>query len=119
MGRKTYDSIGKPLPNRTNIVVTRSRNLEIPGCVVVNSLADAIAASNTDEAFIIGGAELYAQALPLADTLYVTEIQQDKDGDAYFPAVDESAWREVARVRKSQTEPQPLEYHFVVYERIK
>ncbi len=118
MGRKTYDSIGRPLPGRTTVVVTRSRDLKIEGCVVAHSLDEAIAACAGDEIFVVGGAEIYAQALPLADTLYVTEIQQDAEGDAHFPEFDKSVWRELAREERSQTEPQPLEYHFVTYRRI-
>ncbi len=117
MGRKTYDSIGKPLSGRTTVVVTRNRDKDIPGCIVAHSLAEAIAACANDEIFVVGGAEIYTQALPLADTLYVTEIQQDVDGDAHFPEFDRNVWRELAREKHSQTEPQPLEYHFVTYRR--
>ena len=78
MGRKTFDSIGKPLPGRTTVVVTRNQNLKIEGCIIAHSLNEAIAAcAGDDEIFVVGGAELYAQALPLADKLYLTEIQQD------------------------------------------
>lgn len=116
MGRKTFDSIGKPLPGRTTMVVTRDRDLKIEGCLIAHSLQDAIAACATDtETFIVGGAEIYAQSLELADTLYITEIQQDVEGDAHFPEFDKSVWQETAREVRSQTEPQPLEYHFVTY----
>jgi dihydrofolate reductase len=117
MGRKTFDSIGKPLPGRTTVVVTRNQELKIEGCVMAHSLQDAIAACEGDEIFVVGGAEIYAQALPLADTLYITEIQQDVEGDAWFPEFDKSEWKEVARDKRSQSEPQPLEYHFVTYRR--
>ncbi|HEU0282950.1 MAG TPA: dihydrofolate reductase [Gallionella sp.] len=118
MGRKTFDSIGKPLPGRTTVVVSRNASLQIEGCIVVNSLQDAIAACAGDsEIFIVGGAELYAQALPLVHTLYITDIQQDVTGDAHFPAFDTSSWIEVAREVRSQSEPQPLDYHFVTYRR--
>lgn len=118
MGRKTFDSIGKPLPGRTTVVVTRDRNLKIEGCVMAHSIADAIQACAGDaEIFIVGGAEIYAQALPLANTLYITEIQQDVEGDAHFPGFDENAWRETAREIRSQETPQPLQYHFVTYQR--
>jgi dihydrofolate reductase len=118
MGRKTFDSIGRPLPGRTTVVVSRNAQLEISGCVVVYSLEAAVTAcSGDDEIFVVGGAELYAQALPLADTLYLTEIQQEVEGDAHFPEFDRRAWHEVARERHSQAEPQPLEYHFVTYQR--
>ena len=118
MGRKTFDSIGKPLPGRTTVVVTRNQELKIAGCIIAYSLENAIAAcAGDDEIFIVGGAELYAQALPLTETLYVTEIQQDVEGDAHFPEFDDTAWKEAARERSNQTEPQPLEYHFVTYQR--
>jgi dihydrofolate reductase len=118
MGRKTYDSIGRPLPGRTTVVVTRNAQLEIPGCIVVYSLEAAVTVcSGDDEIFVVGGAELYTLALPLADTLYITEIQQEMEGDAHFPAFDPGAWQEVARERRNQTEPQALEYHFVTYRR--
>ncbi len=118
MGRKTFDSIGKPLPGRTTVVVTRDQNLQLAGCVMAHSLEQAIAACDGDnEIFIVGGAEIFTQSLPLADTLYITEIQQDFAGDAHFPEFNRTEWQEVARDRRSQAEPQPLEYHFVTYRR--
>ncbi|OGS81213.1 MAG: diacylglycerol kinase [Gallionellales bacterium GWA2_59_43] len=118
MGRKTYDSIGKPLPGRTTVVVTRDRNLTIAGCVVAHSLQDAITACASDtETFIVGGAEIYSQSLELADTLYITEIQQDVEGDAHFPEFDKAEWQEASREVRTQEAPQPLEYHFVCYRR--
>ena len=120
MGRKTFDSIGKPLPGRTTVVVTRAKDLKIDGCIVAHSLPEAIAACAGDtEVFIVGGADIYTQSLQLADTLYITEIQQDVDGDAHFPIFDKRAWRETAREVRSQETPQPLQYHFVTYQRIK
>lgn len=120
MGRKTFDSIGKPLPGRTTVVVTRNQELKIEGCIMAHSLPDAIAAcAGDDEIFIVGGAELYAQALPLADTLYLTEIQQDVSGDAHFPAFEQKEWLEIARDVCKQEAPQPLTYHFVTYQRSK
>ena len=118
MGRKTFDSIGKPLPGRTTVVVTRNRDLQIAGCIVVHSLQEAIDACAGDERiFIVGGAELYAQALPLTGMLYITEIQRDVAGDAHFPAFDPGEWVEELREQHSQQEPQPLDYHFVTYRR--
>ncbi len=118
MGRKTFDSIGKPLPGRTTVVVTRNRDLNIAGCIMGHSLKDAIAACSGDEKiFIVGGAELYVQALPLVDTLYITEIQQEVTGDAHFPEFNRTEWQEVAREQRSQETPQPLAYHFVTYQR--
>ena len=116
MGRKTYDSIGKPLPGRTTVVVTRNRELKIAGCLVAHSLEQAIAACQADEEiFVVGGAELYAQALPLAHTLYITEILEEVAGDAHFPEFDHAQWREISRERRRQEAPQPLEYDFVTY----
>jgi dihydrofolate reductase len=116
MGRKTFDSIGKPLPGRTTMVVTRNRKLQISGCVMAYSLEKAIAAcAGDEEIFIVGGAELYRQAMPLVDMLYITEIRQDVEGDAHFPEFDKTEWREVAREERYQEMPQPLGYHFVTY----
>ncbi len=118
MGRKTFDSIGKPLPGRTTVVVTRNSGLQIEGCVVARSLLDAITTcTGDDEIFIVGGAELYRQALPIVDTLYITEIRQDVEGDAHFPEFDENAWLEISREARSQIIPQSLDYHFVTYRR--
>ncbi len=119
MGRKTFDSIGKPLPGRTTVVATRNTYYEkILGCEVAHTLEEAIAkCPKDDEVFIVGGAELYAQALPEVSTMYITEIQQDVEGDAHFPEFDKSEWREVSREVRSQETPQPLKYHFVTYQR--
>ena len=118
MGRKTFDSIGKALPGRTTVVVTRNPNLAIEGCVIAHSLQEAIQAGAGDnEIFVVGGAELYSQALALVDTLYITEIQQEIEGDASFPEFDLNNWQEISRELRSQEAPQPLEYHFVTYQR--
>ncbi len=118
MGRKTFDSIGKALPGRSTVVVTRNPELKIEGCIIAHSLQQAIAACNGDnEIFVVGGAELYAQALPLADTLYLTEIQQEVKGDAHFPEFNNKEWQEEARDSHHQLQPQPLDFHFVTYRR--
>jgi dihydrofolate reductase len=118
MGRKTYDSIGKPLPGRTTVVVSRNPALKIEGCIVTHTLDEAIAAcAGDEEIFIVGGAELYSQALPLAQTLYLTEIQQDITGDAHFPALNLAEWREVSREAHTQDTPQPLTCHFLTLQR--
>jgi len=106
------------LPGRTTVVVTRNQDLKIDGCIIAHSLKEALAAcAGDEEIFIVGGAELYAQAMPLADTLYITEIRQNVEGDAHFPEFDKTEWLEVAREKRSQETPQPLEYHFVTYQR--
>lgn len=119
MGRKTFDSIGKPLPGRTTVIVTRNLALKVEGCLIAHSLQQAIAACRNDsEVFVVGGAELYAQALPLVDKLYITEIQQDVEGDAHFPELNKNDWILASKEVRTQETPQILEYHFVGYHRI-
>ena len=117
MGRKTYESIGRPLPGRRNIVVTRNAAYQTDGCEVVASLAAALAAcqGGSDEIFVIGGAQIYAEALPLAQRLYLTEIRRAFEGDARFPDWDRAAWKEVAR--EAHRTEDGLEYGFAVYDR--
>jgi dihydrofolate reductase len=101
MGRRTFDSVGKPLPGRRNIVVTRQRDLLIPGCEVVHSLAEAIElarAGGEPDPHVVGGASLYTEGMPLATRLVLTEIDLDvSDGDTFFPEFDRGQWREVQR----------------------
>lgn len=120
MGRKTYESIGKPLPGRTTIVVSRDRSLKIEGCIVTDSLPAALAAcANDDHIFIVGGADIYAQSIQLTNTLIITEVQKDVAGDAWFPEFDRAAWQEVSREIHHQKIPETLEFHFVEYLRSK
>ncbi len=98
MGRKTYESIGRALPGRLNIVVTRNADFTAAGCTVVDSPAAAVAACiGVDEAFVIGGAELYRAWMDSADRMYLTEIDQNFAGDAWFPEFDRARWKETAR----------------------
>jgi dihydrofolate reductase len=114
MGRKTYDSIGRPLPGRTTVIVTRDANYRMADCLVAHSPEEAIALCGDDpEIFFVGGAELYRQALPLADRLYITEIQAEYAGDAEFPEIDRRLWREASRER--QVSQAGLDYDFVTY----
>jgi dihydrofolate reductase len=116
MGRKTWESLGRPLPGRENIVVTRSAGYDAPGASVAASLDAALAlCAGESLAFVIGGSELYAAALPLADGLVLTEIHRDYDGDTRFPAFDRKVWRETQR--KPQTAADGLRFDFVLYER--
>jgi dihydrofolate reductase len=118
MGRKTYESIGKPLPGRTSVVVTRNANYFAPNVIVVKSLDDAIeSCGNDDEIFVIGGAELYFQAVTLADRIYLTEIDADFQGDAYFTELDSRQWRESARNCHMPDERNLYPYNFIVLER--
>ena len=118
MGRKTFESIGKPLPGRKNIVITHSCELSAPGCRVVHSMEEALAAADgAADVFVIGGAEIYGLALPLADRLELTDVDVAIDGDTYFPEFERSAWREVSRESRSTESPERLRYDFVTYER--
>ena len=120
MGRKTHESIGRPLPGRRNIVVTRDAKRRFNGCDTATTLADALTLAATDhapEAFLIGGAQLYAQGLQQADKLIVTEISADFDGDATFPAPDPHDWEEVAHEIHRAHAPNDFDYAFVTYRR--
>lgn len=116
MGRKTFESIGKPLPGRTTVIVTRDAGYQVDGCLTAHSIDAAIAACGDDpEVFFVGGAQLYAQVLPRADRLYLTEIQAEFAGDAHFPDFDHAAWCESER--RENVNPDGLGYHFVTYQR--
>jgi dihydrofolate reductase len=123
MGRKNYDSIPakfKPLPKRTNIVVTRQRDFQAPGCIVVNAIEDGIALARKNEeteVFIIGGAEIYKTSLSSADRLYLTEIQAVIDGDVYFPEFKKEEWKEVSRQHHPADQRHIYAFDFVIYER--
>lgn len=116
MGRKTFDSIGRLLPGRRTIIITRQRNYRVEGAEVVNSLDDAIAlARDDDEVFVIGGGEIYAQALPLATRLHLTEIDATAEGDVRFPAIQKAQWHEIDRESRRAENGTP--FAFVTYER--
>jgi len=119
MGRRTHESIGRPLPERTNIVVTRNAAYQAPGCVVVHSLEDALqAAAHHGEAMVIGGAELYRQALPRADSIYLTLVRHEFEGDTLFPDLDAAEWREVERTDCEADDSNPWPYSFIQLQRI-
>ena len=125
MGRLTYDSIGRPLPGRTNIVISRSADFAPPGVRAVASLDEALALAadvalidGSSEAVVIGGAQIYAAALPRVQRLYLTEVHAEVEGDVYFPDIDWTHWRELSRERHSAEPPNPFDYSFVVYERV-
>lgn len=105
MGRKTYESLGRPLPNRTNVVITRQSDYKANGCTVAGSLEQAIAMfSQQQELFIIGGAEIYTQAMPIAQRLYITDVEDDYQGDTYFPQWDKQQWKLTASERHERGE---------------
>lgn len=119
MGRKTYDSIGRPLPGRRNIVITRQANWSAPGIETADSLDAALALIHeAPKAFVIGGAQIYAQALPHADEIVLTEVDADFDADTFFPVWDREQFQEVARETHPATAPTNLTYAFVTYQRI-
>lgn len=116
MGRRTWESLGRPLSGRENIVVTRAAGYQAPGASVAASLDAALAlCAGEPVAFVIGGTELYAAALPLAAGLVLTEIHRDFEGDTYFPEFDRKLWRETQR--KPQTGAGGLRFDYVLYER--
>ena len=120
MGRKTYDSIGRPLPKRTNVVITRDTELQIEGCTMAHSLQEAIELFPTDEeVFIIGGTQIYTQAMELTDRLYLTIVHRAYEGDASFPEIDYSQWREIARTEYSSGESFDAPFTFLDLERIR
>lgn len=117
MGRKTYESLGRLLPGRITIIVTRNRGYQVEGAVIVNSLEAALSASGTDEeVFLIGGAELYQIGLELADKLYVTEVHATFEGDAFLPSFNLESWQEASRERREAANG--MAFSYVVYERI-
>jgi dihydrofolate reductase len=119
MGRNTFASIGKPLPGRQNIVLSRNRGLKLDGCSIINSLDDLNKATgDVDEVMIIGGAEVYDLTLPLADRLYLTTIHSTFEGDAWFPEFDEAEWSEVFREEHAAGEANAWPYCFRILERI-
>lgn len=118
MGRKTFESIGRPLPNRRNIVISRNADWHHDGVDAVTSLDAALLLADTEEVFVIGGAEIYALALPLADRLIVTEIAQHFDCDAFFPPFDNMTWFETAR-DAHHDDANGFDFAFVTYQRKK
>lgn len=116
MGRKTFESIGKPLDGRINIVITHDRTYSAPGCRVVHSVDDALQA-DAGEIMVIGGANLYRQTIPVANRIYLTLIDADLEGDAMFPPLDMSAWRETERMDYEPDARNPYRYSFLVLQR--
>lgn len=118
MGRKTYESIGRPLPSRQNIILSRDSAFHAEGCSTVHSVADALAAASHQEICIIGGETIYAQFLPQTTRIYLTEVKAAPPGDAFFPALDHSAWQETARIEHAADDRHAVSFDFVTLERI-
>ncbi|WP_404368536.1 dihydrofolate reductase [Marinobacter sp.] len=126
MGRKTWDSIGRPLPGRLNVVVSRDPDWEAPdGTVKAGSLEDAFVRAearaeieNREEIMVIGGGQIYAEALPHVDRMYVTLVHDEVPGDAWFPEVNWQEWEEIGREDFSASDNNPYDYSFLVYQRL-
>lgn len=118
MGRKTFDSIGKPLPHRRNIVITRQAGLHIEGAEVVHTVEEALAlCDREEEVFIVGGAEIYKLAMPFTDRIYLTTVHQSYDADAYFPELDRERWKELNAQRHEADEKHLVAFTFSTLER--
>lgn len=119
MGRKTYDSIGKPLPNRQNMVVSRQKNLKIAGVQVFNAMADALTAcKNEEEVFIIGGAEMYKLALPFANKIYLTKVNGIFNADVYFPEIVANEWKETSQIFYPKDDKNAFDFTLITLDRI-
>lgn len=119
MGRKTFESFPKPLPNRTHVVITRQKNYKAPdGVIIVHNLEDAIDATKQDsQPFIIGGGQIYKQAMSFADKIELTRVHHDFEADTYFPKIDDNAWRETANIFHKKDADHDYEFSFLTYER--
>lgn len=118
MGRNTYESIGKPLPNRTTVIITRNPDYKAEGCVVVHSIAAALEVAKEDDSpFIIGGAQIYKEAISLVNQLDITEVHHEFEADAFFPEIDLNIWKETKRERFEADEKNKYAYSFVSYVR--
>jgi len=123
MGRKTFESIGKkPLPERTNIIVTRQEAYPAPGCLVAHSLEEALfyasISSYAEDIFIIGGSSMYEEGLTFAEKLYITEIDHEFEGDTFFPKINFSQWKEISRLTVEPDEKNQYRHSYIIYERL-
>jgi dihydrofolate reductase len=121
MGRKTFESIGRPLPNRRNIIITRDANYKNENVEIAHSLSEAldIVGNNNEEIFIIGGGELYSQTMPIADKLYITHIDAtDADADTFFPEIIPIVWNEISHEEHKKDEKNLFDYTFSIYDKL-
>lgn len=119
MGRKTFESVGRPLPNRTNIIITRQPNYQAEGCLVAGSLEGAIKLIKDDlQPFIVGGAEIYRQSLDFAQTLEITLIEAEYEGDTFFPEFDADIWKLARAEKKEADDNHAHPYEFLTYKKI-
>ncbi|MEX2460504.1 MAG: dihydrofolate reductase [Paenibacillaceae bacterium] len=119
MGRKTYESMGKPLPNRTNVILTQNKAYEAEGCTIVHSVEEAVALFKNEEVFVIGGAEIFKLFMPLVDRMYITLIEHEFTADTYFPEFDIDEWELVTSEDGITDTKNPYTYSFLVYKKSK
>lgn len=117
MGRKTYQSIGKPLPGRKNVIITKDNEFKAEGCEICHSIEETLKYKEQEEIFIIGGANIYKEFFNLADKLYITLIDKDFEGDTYFPTIDNEVWNLVSKTKGIKDEKNPYDYYFCEYVR--
>ncbi len=115
MGRKTFESLGKPLPGRENVVITRSRNHAPPNCLILHSIDEALTFCEDKHGFIIGGSQIYREFFPYADRLYITLINEDFAGDSFLPVIEPQMWRLISQTKGVRNEQNPYDYSFLVY----
>jgi dihydrofolate reductase len=121
MGRKTFESIGRPLPGRENIVLTSNKDVTFPGCKMVYDFEQLVTKlkASSEEVFVIGGAEVYRQLLPFADKMYITLIHHSFEGDSYFPDFDQKEWTILSQEKGIKNEKNPYDYEFLIMERVR
>jgi dihydrofolate reductase len=119
MGRKTHESIGKALPGRENIILTRDKQYKSKGCSIIHSPVEISDIENRsdDELFVIGGAEVFKELFPIADRLYITEIEGDFEGDTFFPSFNQEEWELVSKEKGPKNDKNPYDYYFMIYDR--
>lgn len=116
MGRNTYESIGKPLPNRISVIITRNKSYKAKSCIIVNSLKEALAiVPKNQNAFIIGGAQIYNESINIVDSLDICEVHQSFDADVFFPVIDKNIWTEIKREKYLSDDRHKYDYSFVKY----
>jgi dihydrofolate reductase len=119
MGRKTYESIGRPLPNRDNIIITSHADYHAPGCIIVHSIKEALTMTKkNNEIFVIGGASLYQEMLPFTQRLYLTLIHQHIEGDVFFPELNKEEWQEVECINHAADEKNNYSFSFIILDRV-
>lgn len=120
MGRKTYESIGRPLPNRKNVILTRDKNYSVANCTVIHSIEEALSLmrQENDEYFVIGGSDLFIQFLPYVERMYITLLDEEFEGDTFFPNVDMSEWKLISKEKGKKDENNHYDYEFLVYDKL-